>query len=575
MSGKKERKQRFRSLGRIFVRNLTLIVLVTVLFTTITLVVIMVNSNRSIEAEIGVMEMESLGRINATLQSSFEQVQTVNAYFSTLVLNETGDAYSPDDIYWYNNLNGRVRMCITLLDYVQLIAVWNGEVQYSSDPGMEIPENCFQEENCLGMIKTTGIYTNAQEGNSNGLYFRLSANSGGYAENTVVVSVSAADLSKLILEEENVQRTAFIVDKNGRIVLSGRRDYLHQNFCEIYGVNSTSLQEEESPIRLGGQRWLLTSRKLDDLELYAVSVTDTSFYDCYYRDANRRNLLIGLMLLVASAGVIIIMFMRTYLPIRQILRYVSTFVPQENDKRFDEVVYINEKFRQLYSKNKELNTVVSEKFKQLQEYQVSALQAQINPHFIYNTLDAINWIAIGQLKRGNPISACVLNMGAVLQSSMDTSSLFHRLSEEVDISQKYVNILELRCDNRFDVVWEVDQTLLDTVILKLCIQPILENAVQHGLLQLTERRGLIRIRIGREKDDLCIRVTDNGVGIEENQLHELIENIHSEKPQAKHIGMRNVNLRLKLIYGEKYGLTIQSRYGEGTTCTLLMPIDSF
>lgn len=201
MSGKKERKQRFRSLGRIFVRNLTLIVLVTVLFTTITLVVIMVNSNRSIEAEIGVMEMESLGRINATLQSSFEQVQTVNAYFSTLVLNETGDAYSPDDIYWYNNLNGRVRMCITLLDYVQLIAVWNGEVQYSSDPGMEIPENCFQEENCLGMIKTTGIYTNAQEGNSNGLYFRLSANSGGYAENTVVVSVSAADLSKLILEE--------------------------------------------------------------------------------------------------------------------------------------------------------------------------------------------------------------------------------------------------------------------------------------------------------------------------------------------------------------------------------------
>lgn len=230
---------------------------------------------------------------------------------------------------------------------------------------------------------------------------------------------------------------------------------------------------------------------------------------------------------------------------------------------------------QLYSKNKELNTVVSEKFKQLQEYQVSALQAQINPHFIYNTLDAINWIAIGQLKRGNPISACVLNMGAVLQSSMDTSSLFHRLSEEVDISQKYVNILELRCDNRFDVVWEVDQTLLDTVILKLCIQPILENAVQHGLLQLTERRGLIRIRIGREEDDLCIRVTDNGVGIEENQLHELIENIHSEKPQAKHIGMRNVNLRLKLIYGEKYGLTIQSRYGEGTTCTLLMPIDSF
>lgn len=74
---------------------------------------------------------------------------------------------------------------------------------------------------------------------------------------------------------------------------------------------------------------------------------------------------------------------------------------------------------------------------------------------------------------------------------------------------------------------------------------------------------------------MCIRVTDNGVGIEENQLHELIENIHSEKPQAKHIGMRNVNLRLKLIYGEKYGLTIQSRYGEGTTCTLLMPIDSF
>lgn len=575
MSGKKERKQRFRSLGRIFVRNLTLIVLVTVLFTTITLVVIMVNSNRSIEAEIGVMEMESLGRINATLQSSFEQVQTVNAYFSTLVLNETGDAYSPDDIYWYNNLNGRVRMCITLLDYVQLIAVWNGEVQYSSDPGMEIPESCFQEENCLGMIKTTGIYTNAQEDNSNGLYFRLSANSGGYAENTVVVSVSAADLSKLILEEENAQRTAFIVDKNGRIVLSGRRDYLHQNFCELYGVNSTSLQKEESPIRLGGQSRLLTSRKLDGLELYAVSVTDTSFYDYYYRDANRRNLLIGLMLLVASAGVITIMFMRTYLPIRQILRYVSTFVPQENDKRFDEVVYINEKFRQLYSKNKELNTVVSEKFKQLQEYQVSALQAQINPHFIYNTLDAINWIAIGQLKRGNPISACVLNMGAVLQSSMDTSSLFHRLSEEVDISQKYVNILELRCDNRFDVVWEVDQTLLETVILKLCIQPILENAVQHGLLQLTERRGLIRIRIGREEGDLCIRVTDNGVGIEENQLHELIENIHSEKPQAKHIGMRNVNLRLKLIYGEKYGLTIQSRYGEGTTCTLLMPIDSF
>ncbi len=211
---------------------------------------------------------------------------------------------------------------------------------------------------------------------------------------------------------------------------------------------------------------------------------------------------------------------------------------------------------------------------QQQKMEFKMLASQINPHFLYNTLETIRMKA---LTEGNPEVANVIkllgkSMHYVLENTGTSSTT---LKKELDYISIYLTIQKLRFDDRVNYTLEVEENinLEDYQILPLLLQPIVENAIQHGL-EGTETRGQIVIKVETKGDDLLlINIFDNGLGMSREELDALTSSIQvRNKKSASGIGLYNINQRIKLFYGEAYGMKIKSNPLEGTLVSLTLPL---
>lgn len=197
------------------------------------------------------------------------------------------------------------------------------------------------------------------------------------------------------------------------------------------------------------------------------------------------------------------------------------------------------------------------------KYEMRALQAQINPHFLYNSLSLINWKALEAGKED--ISRLTLALSSFYRTSLNRGNNVLTIEREVENMKSYLEIQSCMHDNSFDVVMDIDESIYPYETLNLMLQPLVENAIEHGIDLLEDRKGYIKI-IGRtDEDKIYLIVEDNGVGIEP----ELLESILEFKTRG--YGVRNVNERIKLFYGEKYHLQIESEVGRGTRSIITIP----
>ena len=186
------------------------------------------------------------------------------------------------------------------------------------------------------------------------------------------------------------------------------------------------------------------------------------------------------------------------------------------------------------------------------ELELTALQAQINPHFLYNTLDAIGWIAV--MKGQNEIELMVMELSRFFRLSLHKGDKKITIEDEMGIVISYVTIEQLRNPGKFDIKYEIEPEITGLLVPKIILQPIVENAIKHGVSQV-RRHGMITVRGYRKGDDVYLEVSDNGCGFRQKSSH-----IHGSG-----YGLRNVNERIQLEYGSEYGISVQSIEGEGTT----------
>lgn len=194
------------------------------------------------------------------------------------------------------------------------------------------------------------------------------------------------------------------------------------------------------------------------------------------------------------------------------------------------------------------------------ELELTALQAQINPHFLYNTLDAIGWIAV--MKGQKEIEQMVMELSRFFRLSLHKGDKRITIEDEIGIAASYVAIEQLRNPGKFDVEYDIQPEITQLMVPKIILQPIVENAIKHGVSQV-RRHGLITIRGYRNNDDVYLEVTDNGKGFCEKSSH-----IHGSG-----YGLKNVNERIQLEYGTGYGLSMQSEEGAGTTVVIHLSFD--
>ncbi|MCI8521280.1 MAG: histidine kinase, partial [Clostridia bacterium] len=211
------------------------------------------------------------------------------------------------------------------------------------------------------------------------------------------------------------------------------------------------------------------------------------------------------------------------------------------------------------------------RMKLLRKAQYDMLQTQINPHFLYNTLETINWMAYNLSNSENPVSKSLITLASFFRNTL-SSGYFVSIEDEIKYTNEYINILALRYGDLFDIEWDIDDTILPCTIIKICLQPIIENAVYHGLKPKNDK-GLIKISGRCDGKNTIITISDNGVGMDSDKLYELNRRLQDNayNDEKSHIGLVNVNQRIKIIFGDDYGITVESQEGVGTDVYITIP----
>ncbi len=240
----------------------------------------------------------------------------------------------------------------------------------------------------------------------------------------------------------------------------------------------------------------------------------------------------------------------------------------------DEIALLVLEFNEMMRRVDELVKTVESKQILLKEAEIKALQQQINPHFMHNIMETIMGLASeGMDEEVITVSKC---MSAMLRYNTRFENIT-TIREELKQVQNYVTVLKIRFEDRFEAFYDVDEECLNCEIVKLTLQPLVENAISHGLND-TYSGGMLRIRIKKEDDMISIMIYDNGTGIEEENLAELNRRLKdtSENPlryieQYKSLGILNVHLRYKMYFGERYSMEIFSKEKKGTCIAIKIP----
>lgn len=229
----------------------------------------------------------------------------------------------------------------------------------------------------------------------------------------------------------------------------------------------------------------------------------------------------------------------------------------------DEVGLLIRSFRRMMGEIDRLIREVYENKIALKEFELKALTAQINPHFLYNTLSIINWMAIKSNQKS--ISQVTLALSTFYRTALSKGADMVTVENCIQNIEAYLQIQLVMHDNNFSVEWEIDPEIKGEMVPKLILQPVVENALEHGLDMKEEGERILKLSFVQEGHDVVMRVADNGLGMKPEVAQSLVTY------QAEGYGLKNVNDRICLLYGAEYMIRISSQEGRGTTVEMRIP----
>lgn len=234
----------------------------------------------------------------------------------------------------------------------------------------------------------------------------------------------------------------------------------------------------------------------------------------------------------------------------------------------DEIGELSKAFNIMIVKIKELMLQNVHEQEQKRKSELKALQAQINPHFLYNTLDSIIWMAEG--KKNDEVVMMTSALARLFRLSISKGEEIITIRNEIEHIKSYLTIQKIRYKDKMDFEIEVDENIMKYKTLKILLQPLVENSIYHGIKNKIGT-GIIKI-VGKEDgENILLQVVDNGVGMSSEELENILKST-GRSEAGSGVGVRNVNERIKLYFGEKYGIEFESRPDEGTTANIWLPV---
>lgn len=365
----------------------------------------------------------------------------------------------------------------------------------------------------------------------------------------------------------------YLMDREGEIIYHPRQNLIYSDLADENNQVAIGYEDGTHEETFLGEERIVIVKTVGYTGWKIVSIIPK---ENLYQNWNRINavwftaLAIGILMLIVINQYVSMAITR---PIRKLENSVKQLDLKYPDKIYvggpDEIRHLGQTIRFMVEQMQKLMDDIVREQEEKRKNELDALQSQINPHFLYNTLDSIVWMV--ESERYEEAISMVTALANLFRISLSKGKNIITIAEEFQHAQNYSNIQKVRFKNKFQVSFLLDENIKNYLTIKLIIQPLLENAIYYGM-EAMDGDGEILVN-GYEKDgDIYIEVVDNGIGMPPEQVERLLTGEQSERKRGSGIGLRNVNQRIKLYFGEQYGLHIKSEPDVGTKITIHLPM---
>lgn len=363
-----------------------------------------------------------------------------------------------------------------------------------------------------------------------------------------------------------------ITDQYNNLVFSIKRQ--SENFMGKYPVESYDFKKNQTiTTKMNGKHYLIIRNTIGDNELYLYTLNSINFQYSLFRYAISFLIVVGIIMFLMLKPLAKLITNKNLYAIDELRKAVINMGKgnMEYSLRphvFEEFQELHDTFRQMVLQREELQKRNNELVERKRVMEIKQLEEQINPHFVFNVLETLRYEV---LIDANKASEMIMSFANIMRYNIYYGDTIVPLKTDIEYVKDYLLLQKMRYNRRLTYNIDIPKGLLDFKVPKLVIQPIVENSLKHGMMNVNS----IHVKITAFIEDDCFKliVQDNGTGIESEILDRLIEDLEKEDVSKEHIGMYNSHRVVRLLYGQPYGLKIESTYGKGTLVTIILPIN--
>lgn len=391
----------------------------------------------------------------------------------------------------------------------------------------------------------------------------------------LLVDMNYSSIEQL-LEKANTDTSGeyvYLMAPDGEIIYHPKQNLIHMGLYEENNTEAAGYEDTTVKENFHGEKRLVTVKTISYTGWKLISVVPMKSFSMGM--TGMRNLVVLLVALTVLTVVILnqMVSARISKPLRRLNDSVKEWEAGNMNPDIYiggsmEVEHLGKTLRSTVAQIRQLMDDIVVEQEEKRKSELDALQSQINPHFLYNTLDSIVWMITGE--RYDDAVFMITQLASLFRISLSKGKTVIKIEDEVKHARNYMNIQKIRYKNSFEVDFQIEEDILDGCIVKLVLQPLLENAIYYGM-EFMDGEGEIHVRGYRKDKDVYLEVEDNGLGMPEEEAAELLNGKERPHKHGSGVGLVNVHSRLKLRFGEAYGLVIHSCPDEGMMVQIHIP----
>ncbi|MBD2847419.1 histidine kinase [Paenibacillus sp. IB182496] len=575
-------------LNSLFVRNLLLILLLMLLPFTGLLVAINKYNRQLLQEEIGQINLNSLQRVRELADNIVNEAERMATKLTLLPEVQTFFEVPAYTRYFQAGTKS-IYQSITLLthtyEYIDSIYIYSERNDYVISNSNNARAGEFNDASWLQSYRDrTGDTPWTLYRTKYGSYpylislVRPGGPVGGDVSGAVIINIDAQRLGELFDGlGQTIAENLFVLGTDGRVLYNNNPELLMSAYADQPALADIDAAQEGSRVRaIDGSKLVISAVPSTRYPWTYASVLPLTHFAERTETVGRYFLVVAAITGAALLAVVLLISVRTYAPLRRILAILEDperWLRQRGGpagRARDELHDIGDRVAGSMQSQRATERELQERMRLLTRAQTVALQAQISPHFLSNTLDSIQWSALELTGRPNAVTDMVQALSALMRIRMQADDPLVDIGTELEHVRQYVGIMRRRCPEiEFDI--GADEGLLGYQTVQLVLQPLVENAVAHGL-RPRRMRGRITVRGWLREDMIRFEVSDDGAGLPPERLEALNRRLRADEGLlSAHIGLGNVSQRLRLVYGPAAGVCVRQRDGGGLVVELRFP----